>query len=308
MVLEQGGQALRSDIFLLFWRKCLGTLHTTGLLKSELMCCALEIVYGLFFSFCEFQTLEKFRFVGLDNYQRVLLSGQYNFWQSLWFTVIFSLCAVLIINVSAFFIAYALTRRMPGRNLYRTVFFMPNLIGGIVLGYVWKMVLNYGVLIPLFGKDLSYSSTFGFFGLLAVLCWQQIGYMMIIYIAGLQAVPDSLIEAAKIDGATAWQTLRRVVVPMVMPSLTICLFLSITNSFKLYDQNLALTAGLPAVTDAAGITHKMTQMLALCISDTYGNSARSHGTAQAMAVVFFVIVAAISLVQLGITRRREVQQ
>ena len=185
---------------------------------------------------------------------------------------------------------------------------MPNVIGGSVLGYVWKMVLNYGVLIPLFGKDLSYSSTFGFVGLLAVLCWQQIGYMMIIYIAGLQAVPDSLIEAAKIDGATGWQTLRRVVIPMVMPSITICLFLSITNSFKLYDQNLALTAGLPAVTGADGVTHKMTQMLALCISDTYGNSARSHGTAQAMAVVFFLIVAAISLIQLSVTRRKEVQQ
>ncbi len=264
--------------------------------------------YGVFFSFCEFQTLEKFTFVGLDNYERVLFSGQYNFWQSLGFTVIFSVLAVVIINVAAFFIAYALTRRIPGRNLYRTVFFMPNLIGGIVLGYVWKMVLNYGVLIPLFGRDLSYSSTFGFVGLLLVLCWQQIGYMMIIYIAGLQAVPDSLIEAAKIDGATGWQTLRRVTLPMVMPSITICLFLSITNSFKLYDQNLALTGGLPAVTGADGVTHKMTQMLALCISDTYGNSARSHGTAQAMAVIFFLIVAAISLVQLSLTRRKEVQQ
>ncbi len=265
-------------------------------------------LYGLFFSFCEFHTLEKFEFVGFDNFERVLFSGQYNFWQSLWFTVAFSVLSVIIINVAAFFIAYALTRRIPGRNLYRTVFFMPNLIGGIVLGYVWKMVLNYGVLIPLFGKDLSYSSTFGFIGLLAVLCWQQIGYMMIIYIAGLQAVPDSLIEAAKIDGATGWQTLRQVTIPMVMPSITICLFLSITNSFKLYDQNLALTAGLPAVTGEDGVTHKMTQMLALCISDTYGSSARSHGTAQAMAVVFFIIVAAISLVQLSATRKKEVQQ
>jgi len=268
----------------------------------------IPFVYGVFFSFCEFQTLEKFKFVGLDNYERVLFSGQYNFWQSLVFTVVFSVLAVIIINVAAFFIAYALTRRIPGRNLYRTVFFMPNLIGGIVLGYVWKMVLNYGVLIPLFGKDLSYSSTFGFVGLLLVLCWQQIGYMMIIYIAGLQAVPDSLIEAAKIDGATGWQTLRRVTLPMVMPSITICLFLSITNSFKLYDQNLALTGGLPAVTGADGVTHKMTQMLALCISDTYGTSARSHGTAQAMAVIFFLIVAAISLIQLSLTRRKEVQQ
>ncbi len=265
-------------------------------------------VYGLFFSFCEFHTLEKFRFVGLDNYERVLFSGQYNFWQSLGFTVVFAVCAVVIINVAAFFIAFALTRNLPGRNAYRTVFFMPNLIGGIVLGYVWKMVLNYGVLLPLFGRDLSYSSTFGFVGLLLVLCWQQIGYMMIIYIAGLQAVPESLVEAAKIDGATAPQILRQVTIPMVMPSITICLFLSITNAFKLFDQNLALTGGLPAVTDANGITHKMTQMLALCISDTYGNSARSHGTAQAMAVIFFIIVSGISFLQLSATRKREVQQ
>lgn len=265
-------------------------------------------LYGLFFSFCEFQTLNRFTFVGLDNFERVLFSGQYNFWQSLGFTTLFTVLSVIIINVCAFLIAYALTRNVPGRNVYRTVFFMPNLIGGIVLGYVWRMVLNYGVLIPLFGKDLTYSGTFGFIGLLLVLSWQQIGYMMIIYIAGLQAVPDSIFEAAKIDGATGWQTMRRVTIPMIMPSITICLFLSITNSFKLYDQNLALTGGLPAVTDAGGITHRMTQMLALCISDTYGNSARAHGTAQAMAAVFFLIVAAISLFQLGLTRRKEVQQ
>ncbi len=265
-------------------------------------------LYGLFFSFCEFQTLDRFTFVGLNNFERVLFSGQYNFWQSLGFTTVFTVMSVVIINIAAFFIAYALTRRVPGRNLYRTVFFVPNLIGGIVLGYVWRMVINYGVLIPLFGKDLTFSSTFGFIGLLVVLCWQQIGYMMIIYIAGLQSVPDSVLEAAKIDGANGWQTLRRVTVPMVMPSITICLFLSITNSFKLYDQNLALTGGLPAVTDQNGITHRMTQMLALCISDTYGNSARAHGTAQAMAVVFFVLVAAISLTQLVLTRRKEVQQ
>ena len=265
-------------------------------------------IYGIFFSFCEFQTLSKFSFVGLENYRRVLFSGQYNFWESLAFTTAFAMLAVIIINVAAFFLAVGLTRNIRGRNLFRTVFFMPNLIGGIVLGYVWKMVLNYGVLLPIFGKDLSFSSNFGFVGLLMVLCWQQIGYMMIIYIAGLQAVPDSLIEAAKIDGATAPQTLWHVTVPMVMPAITICLFLSITGAFKLYDQNLALTGGLPAVTGADGVTHKLTQMLALCISDTYGNSARAHGTAQAMAVIFFIIVALLSLLQLRLTHKREVDQ
>ena len=267
----------------------------------------IPFVLGLVLSFTEFTTVSNATFVGLRNYVAVFSSGS-RFWQAFWFTAKFTVVSTITVNVLAFFLALLLTRGRRGTNFFRTVFFMPNLIGGIVLGYVWKMVLNYGVLIPLFGKDLSFSSTFGFIGLLAVLCWQQIGYMMIIYIAGLQAVPDSLIEAAKIDGATGWQTLRQVIFPMVMPSVTICLFLSITNSFKLYDQNLALTGGLPAVTGEGGVTHKMTQMLALCISDTYGNSARAHGTAQAMAVIFFLIVAAISLVQLSLTRRKEVQQ
>lgn len=285
-----------------------GLLFLLPTLAAFCISFVVPFVYGVFFSFCEFQTLEKFKVVGWDNYERVLFSGQYNFYESLLFTALFAVCAVVIINLAAFFIAYALTRRIPGRDIYRTVFFMPNLIGGIVLGYVWKMLLNYGVLIPLLQKDLTYSSTFGFIGLLLVVCWQQIGYMMVIYIAGLQAIPDSLVEAAKIDGANGRQILRQVILPMVMPSVTICLFLSITNAFKLYDQNLALTAGLPAVTGVDGITRKMTQMLALCISDTYGNSARSHGTAQAMAVVFFILVAAISLVQLRATRKKEVQQ
>ncbi len=253
---------------------------------------------GLYLSFCEYATIESPDFVGFANYARIFTADS-QFWYSLGFTALFTAVSVVVINVAAFAVALGLTRNIRGTNLFRTVFFMPNLIGGIVLGYIWKMIINYGVLIPLFGKDLSYSSTYGFWGLVVVLAWQQIGYMMIIYISGLQSVPEEVTEAAKIDGAGRWQTLRRVILPMVMPSVTICTFLSLTNSFKLFDQNLALTDGKPG---------RLTEMLALCIRNTYGTTPKSHGTAQAMAVIFFIIVAVIALLQLRSTRSKEVQQ
>ncbi len=253
---------------------------------------------GLYLSFCEYATIENPTFVGLANYARVFTADS-QFWYSLGFTALFTLVSVLLINIVAFAVASVLTRGIRGTNLFRTVFFMPNLIGGIVLGYIWKMLINYGVLLPLFGKDLSYNSTFGFWSLVVVLAWQQIGYMMVIYISGLQSVPEELIEAARIDGAGRWQVLRRVTIPMVMPSITVCTFLTLTNSFKLYDQNLALTDGKPG---------RLTEMLAMAIRNTYGTSPKSHGTAQAMAVVFFLIVAVIALFQLRSTHKREVQQ
>ena len=253
---------------------------------------------GLYLSFCEYGTVEDPTFVGFANYARVFTADS-QFWYSFGFTALFTLVSVVLINVLAFAVALGLTRGIRGTNFFRTVFFMSNLIGGIVLGYIWKMILNYGVLIPLFGKDLSYSTAYGFWSLVLVVAWQQIGYMMIIYISGLQSVPETLHEAAKIDGAGWWQTLRSVTLPMVMPSITICTFLTLTNSFKLFDQNLALTDGKP---------FRTTEMLAMCIRNTYGTTPKSHGTAQAMAVVFFVIVAIIALIQLRSTRDKEVQQ
>lgn len=258
----------------------------------------IPFLMGLYLSFCEYATIENPTFVGFSNYARVFTADS-QFWYSLGFTALFTLVSVLLINIVAFAVASVLTRGIRGTNLFRTVFFMPNLIGGIVLGYIWKMIINYGVLLPLFGKDLSYDATFGFWSLVVVLAWQQIGYMMVIYISGLQSVPEELIEAAKIDGAGRWQILRRVTIPMVMPSITVCTFLTLTNSFKLYDQNLALTDGKPG---------RLTEMLAMAIRNTYGTSPKSHGTAQAMAVVFFVIVAVIALFQLRSTHKREVQQ
>ncbi len=253
---------------------------------------------GLYLSFCEYATIEAPTFVGFANYARVFTADR-QFWYSFGFTAVFTLVSVVLINTLAFAVALALTRGIRGTNLFRTVFFMPNLIGGIVLGYIWKMIMNYGVLIPLFGKDLSYSATYGFWGLVVVLAWQQIGYMMIIYISGLQAVPEELMEASRIDGATRWQTLRHVTLPMVMPSITICTFLTLTNSFKLFDQNLALTDGKPG---------RLTEMLAMTIRNTYGTTPKAHGTAQAMAVIFFLIVAALALLQLRSTHQKEVRQ
>ena len=252
---------------------------------------------GIYLSFCEFTTVTDASFVGLKNYLRVFTDP--TFVHALWYTALFTVVSVLTINVFAFTIAMLLTKGIRGTNVFRTVFFMPNLIGGIVLGYIWQILLN-GILAN-FGKTLTYSSSYGFWGLIVLMNWQQIGYMMIIYVAGLQSVPGDLIEAAKIDGASDREILFKIKLPMVMPSITICTFLTLTNSFKLFDQNVALTAGEPA---------NASEMLALNIYNTfYGRSgAQWKGIGQAKAVVFFLIVVVISLVQLHFTRSKEVQQ
>ena len=205
--------------------------------------------------------------------------------------------SVLLINVFAFFVAYFLTKGIKGSTLFRTVFFMPNLIGGIVLGYLWKIILD-AVIMRLFSSTLALNATYGFWGLIILVSWQQIGYMMIIYIAGLQNIPTEYTEAAKIDGAGSFQLLRYIIIPSIMPSITICTFLTLTNGFKLFDQNLALTAGAPS---------KQTQMLALDIYNTFYGRVGYEGVGQAKAVVFFVLVAVVALMQLYLTRSREVE-
>lgn len=250
---------------------------------------------GIYLSFCEFTTITDTKFVGLKNYIRIF--GDPTFLHALGFTALFTVVSVLTINVFAFIIAMLLTKGIKGTNFFRTVFFMPNLIGGIVLGYIWQILLN-GILAN-FGRTLTYSGTYGFWGLIVLMNWQQIGYMMIIYIAGIQNVPGELIEAAKIDGATSWQVLKNVTIPMVMPSITICSFLTLTNSFKLFDQNLALTAGEPS---------NSSQMVALNIFETFYTRTGWEGAGQAKAVIFFIIVAAIAMTQNRMTRGKEVQQ
>ncbi|MGN1129776.1 MAG: carbohydrate ABC transporter permease [Ruminococcus sp.] len=259
---------------------------------------------GIYLSFCKFMTTSDAEFVGLSNYIEAFQDEA--FLHSFWFTAAFVVVNVVLINVIAFFVAYALTMGIKGANIFRTVFFVPNLIGGIILGYIWQLIFN-GILVN-FGETIVSNATFGFWGLVILMCWQQAGYMMIIYIAGFQSVPGDLYEAARIDGATKGQILGRVTIPMMAPSITICTFLTLTNSFKLFDQNLALTGGLPTTVAADGTSIYQTQMMALNIYNTFYANGNSRGVGQAEAVIFFVIVVAISLTQLYFTRRREVQQ
>ena len=260
---------------------------------------------GAFLSFCKFKLTSQWTWVGFSNYIKALSDS--SFLHAFWYTALFAFVSVVFINVLAFTVAYFLTKGIRGSNLFRTVFFMPNLIGGIVLGYIWSMIFD-GIL-SRYGTSILLNTKLGFWGLIILMCWQQIGYMMIIYIAGLQAVPEDMLEAAKIDGASRWQTLWKVTIPNVMPSITICTFLSLTNGFKLFDQNLALTGGQPYTILSDGSSIKETEMLALNILNTfYGQNANSRGTAQAKAVLFFILVAAIALIQLRATHSREVQQ
>ena len=268
-------------------------------------------IQGIYLSFCTFTTTSNAKLNGVmnnkaffNNYIKAFQDP--TFVRSFWYSALFAVVSLIIINVLAFTVAYFLTKELKGSNLFRTVFFMPNLIGGIVLGYIWSMIFD-GIL-HIYGKTLVTEPVWGFWGLVIVVAWQQIGYMMIIYIAGLQAVPNDMLEAAKIDGASGWQTLWRVTIPNVMPSITICTFLSLTNGFKLFDQNLALTNGLPKPF-VNGVPVGQTEMIALNIYNTFyvGNTA-SRGTAQAKAVLFFILVAGLGLIQLSTTRRREVQQ
>lgn len=254
----------------------------------------IPFILGIYLSLTEFTTVESAQWVGFANYIKAFTEDD-NFLNALWFTIKFTIVSVITINVFAFGLALLLTRAFKGTTVFRTIFFMPNLIGGIVLGYIWNLLIN--SILGIFGYDITYDADFGFWGLVFLLNWQLIGYMMVIYIAGLQNIPKELTEAALIDGASSFSILRNIKIPMVMPSVTICLFLTLTNSFKLFDQNLALTGGAPA---------RETSMLALDIYNTFYGRIGWQGVGQAKAVVFFIIVAIIAFVQLKITSRKEV--
>ena len=260
---------------------------------------------GAFLSFCKFKLTSQWTWVGFSNYIKALSDS--SFLHAFWYTALFAFVSVVFINVLAFTVAYFLTKGIRGSNLFRTVFFMPNLIGGIVLGYIWSMIFD-GFLVK-YNTSVVLNSTFGFWGLIILICWQQVGYMMIIYIAGLQSIPEDMLEAARIDGANNWQTLWKITIPNMMSSFTICIFLTLTNGFKLFDQNLALTGGRPFLQQPDGSVIKTTEMLALNIySAFYSGGGNNRGVGQAKAVVFFILVAAIGLLQLQATRKKEVQQ
>jgi len=255
----------------------------------------LPFLYGIYLSFTSFTTVTNTKWVGLANYVTAFTQDK-DFLNATVFTFKFTVVAVILINVFAFALAFLLTQKIKGTNIFRTIFFMPNLIGGIVLGYIWQLIIN-GVLLG-FGVDITFKAEYGFWGLMVLMNWQMVGYMMVIYIAGIQNISTELIEAAKIDGANTWQIIKGITIPMVMPAITICTFLTLTNSLKLFDQNLALTAGAPA---------RSSSMLALDIFNTFYGRNGFEGVGQAKAVVFFIIVAVIVLIQLRLTRSKEVE-
>ena len=261
-------------------------------------------IQGIRLSFCEFTIPQDAQFVGVKNYIKAFQDTGFRY--SFVYTAGFAIVSIVAINVLAFTVAYLLTQNIKGANIFRTVFFMPNLIGGIVLGYIWSMIFD-GIL-KKYGTFLLADTKYGFWGLVILMCWQQIGYMMIIYIAGLQSIPEDMMEAAKIDGASKWQTLWKITIPNVMSSVTICVFLTLTNSFKLFDQNLALTGGAPVAFQPDGSMVNTTEMLALNIYSTFYAGSSNRGFAQAKAVLFFILVAVLALAQLRFTRDKEVQQ
>ncbi len=257
-------------------------------------------VYGVFLSFCKFTTVTDWKWVGFKNYTRIfVVNGKVDgtFLHSLWYTTLFTVVTMLVINIIAFAIAMALTKGIRGTNLFRTAFFLPNLIGGIVLSYIWLMIFN--SILAKHSMTIVSTQWTAFWGLVAVVCWQQIGYMMIIYVAGIQNIPGDLLEAAKIDGANGWQLLRYVTIPMLRSTITVCTFLTLTNGFKLFDQNLALTGGNPG---------KNSELLALNIYNTMYGTTGWQGVGQAKAVIFFILVAAIALIQNKMSRSKEVEQ
>jgi len=257
---------------------------------------------GFYFSFTEWNGISNnVNLIGFENYARALTDEE--FIHSFFFTAKFAAVSVVMINMIGFGLALLVTQGLKGSNIQRSIFFMPNLIGGLVLGFVWQFIFTkafdaFGSTwgIPFFEGWLSTTGT-GFWGLVILMSWQMSGYMMIIYIAAIQSIPESLNEAAKIDGANAWHRLLNITIPMVMPAFTIGLFLSLSNSFKLFDQNLALTRGGP---------YGSTEMLALNIYQT-AFSRNQLGYAQAKAVIFLLAVAFITLTQIYYTKKKEVE-
>ena len=264
-------------------------------LLAFLIAFLVPFVIGFFLSFADFTTITDATFVGIDNYKQAFTARE-GFIDSFVFTVLVVIVSIITVNSAAFAIAWTLTRKLKGTNFFRTVFFMPNLIGGIVLGYTWQSMIN--AVLAKYGTTIVADWKYGYLGLIMLINWQLVGYMMIIYIAGLQNVPPELIEAAEIDGAGRGEILRHVTIPMVMPSITICLFLTLSNTFKLFDQNLALTNGAP---------RSQTEMVALNIVNTMFNRVGSEGVGQAKAVIFVVVVVVIAMFQLRATRSREVE-
>ena len=260
----------------------------------------LPFVIGLYLSFCDFTTITNATFIGFENYKTAFAAGQ-NFLYSFSFTALFTVISIVTVNVIAFVLAYFLTKKLKGTNFFRTVFFMPNLIGGLILGFIWQFMFNSvftGIGQKLGSSILSTSMlqepSTAVLAMLIVSTWQYAGYIMVIYVSALENVPNDLIEAAHIDGANGIQTFKHITIPMVRQGITICLFLTLANSFKMFDLNFSLS---PA---------KATEMMALNI---YKEAfvVNNLGIGQAKAVIFFILVTTISLTQVYFNKKKEVE-
>ncbi|MEH6992570.1 sugar ABC transporter permease [Neobacillus drentensis] len=259
---------------------------------------------GIYYAFTDWNGITgTVKWVGLDNF-KYLFSEDKQFQQSFMLTTKYTVVSIILTNVIGFGLALLVAQRLKTRNLLRTVFFMPNLIGGLILGFIWQFIFVKGFAsigeltgIPLFELAWLGDANTAFWGIVIVSLWQGAGYIMIIYIAALQNVPQELIEAARIDGANRFQILRHITMPLVAPAVTICLFLTTASSFKVFDANLSLTNGGP---------FKSTEMLALNIyTEAFVNN--RYGIGEAKALIFFIVVAAITVLQVTISKKREVE-
>lgn len=275
-------------------------LFITPVILSLSLVVIIPVLTGFFYSFTDWNGLTFENFIGLTHYRRLLEDEQFR--ESLWFTFRFAFVSIIVLNVLGLGLALLVTSRIKSRNVLRTVFFMPNLIGGLILGFIWQFIFirvfaNLGSVIGVEALQgwLSTPAT-GFWGLIILTVWQQAGYIMIIYIAYLQGIPKELLESADIDGATPYQKFRHIIFPLIAPGFTVSMFLTLSSSFKIYDQNLSLTGGGP---------FNSTQMIAMNIVDTaFSSNQMAYG--QSKAVIFFIIVAFFSLSQVYFSKKREV--
>jgi len=260
----------------------------------------IPFIYGVIYSFTNWNGMVATEFIGFENY--ITLFKDAEFRAAIWFTTKFAVTSVILLNFLGLGLALLVTRKMKTSSFMRTVFFMPNLIGGLILGFIWQFVFIsvFGSLGDLLGIEaltgwLSTTAT-GFWGLVILTSWQMAGYIMIIYIAYLENIPKDLIEAAEIDGASSYQRFWKITFPLVAPAFTVSMFLTLSSSFQIYDQNLSLTNGGP---------YNSTQMVAMSIVKA-AFTENKMAYAQTQAVIFFLIIAAVAVTQVYYNKKREV--
>jgi len=279
-------------------------LFTVPLLTVFSIVVLIPFIIGIWYSFISWDGIAANPkvFVGFENYAKLFQDER--FLKSAWLTIKFTFFALIIVNTFGLVLSLLVTAKLRTSNIARTLFFMPNLIGGLILGYIWKFIFTDAF--KYIGENTGFDSVFfnwllnpqyALLAIVVVFAWQMAGYTMIIYIAGIQGIPDDLMEAARVDGANGWHRLTKIIFPLLMPSFTICLFLTLSGAFKIFDVNLSLTAGGPV---------NSTEMFAMNIfNEIFGYS--RYGIGQAKAIVFFIVVATITLIQVYITKKREVQ-